>query len=212
VRRSGNWFQNDKCGQSLARQAPRRASEVTDNSEIRFRYRICLESCHGGLHQVTQGEGRGRLHSPRFHVHFTPKGASWINQVERFFAELTNRQLRRGVRIAVRLNWSAPSATTSTSRTATPNPSSGPRPLTRSSRRSSIFVSESLGQDTRALRNLPAHGSPLPTECRSRGSGVGSGYLGWAGIAAATLNSRTGDQVNSGAPSDERRRVALNEE
>jgi hypothetical protein len=41
---------------------------------------------------------------------------------------------------------------------------------------------------------------------------VGSGYLGWAGIAAATLNSRTGDQVNSGAPSDERRRVALNEE
>jgi hypothetical protein len=30
-------------------------------------------------------------------VHFTPKGASWINQVERFFAELTNKQLRRGV-------------------------------------------------------------------------------------------------------------------
>ena len=29
-------------------------------------------------------------------MHFTPKGASWINQVERFFAELTNKQLRRG--------------------------------------------------------------------------------------------------------------------
>jgi transposase len=33
---------------------------------------------------------------PRFHVHFTPKGASWINLVERFFAELTTKQIRRG--------------------------------------------------------------------------------------------------------------------
>ena len=32
-----------------------------------------------------------------WHVHFTPTGASWINQVERFFALLTERQLRRGV-------------------------------------------------------------------------------------------------------------------
>ena len=34
---------------------------------------------------------------PRWHAHFTPTGASWINQVERFFALLTERQLRRGV-------------------------------------------------------------------------------------------------------------------
>ncbi len=34
---------------------------------------------------------------PRWHVHFTPTGASWINQVERFFAALTQKQLRRGV-------------------------------------------------------------------------------------------------------------------
>ena len=34
---------------------------------------------------------------PRWHVHFTPTGASWINQVERFFALLTDRQIRRGV-------------------------------------------------------------------------------------------------------------------
>lgn len=34
---------------------------------------------------------------PRWHVHFTPTGASWINQVERFFALLTERQLRRSV-------------------------------------------------------------------------------------------------------------------
>jgi len=34
---------------------------------------------------------------PHYHVHFTPTSASWINQVERWFAELTCKQLRRGV-------------------------------------------------------------------------------------------------------------------
>jgi transposase len=34
---------------------------------------------------------------PRWHVHFTPTSASWINQVERFFALLTERAIRRGV-------------------------------------------------------------------------------------------------------------------
>ncbi|NYT23999.1 IS630 family transposase [Alcaligenaceae bacterium] len=33
---------------------------------------------------------------PRFHAHFTPTGASWINQVERWFAEITRKQIRRG--------------------------------------------------------------------------------------------------------------------
>jgi hypothetical protein len=31
----------------------------------------------------------------RFHVHFTPTSASWLNQVERFFAALTEKQIRR---------------------------------------------------------------------------------------------------------------------
>ena len=34
---------------------------------------------------------------PHYHVHFTPTSASWINQVERWFAELTRKQLLRGV-------------------------------------------------------------------------------------------------------------------
>ena len=34
---------------------------------------------------------------PRWHAHFTPTSASWINQVERFFALLTEQQIRRGV-------------------------------------------------------------------------------------------------------------------
>jgi transposase len=39
---------------------------------------------------------------PRYHVHFTPKGASWINLVERWFASLTEKQLRRGVHRSTR--------------------------------------------------------------------------------------------------------------
>jgi transposase len=34
---------------------------------------------------------------PNWHVHFTPTSSSWINQVERFFGDLTERQIRRGV-------------------------------------------------------------------------------------------------------------------
>jgi transposase len=33
---------------------------------------------------------------PRFHVHFTPTYGSWLNLVERWFAELTQKQIRRG--------------------------------------------------------------------------------------------------------------------
>ena len=39
---------------------------------------------------------------PRFHLHFTPTGASWINLVERWFATLTQKQIRRGVHRSVR--------------------------------------------------------------------------------------------------------------
>ena len=34
---------------------------------------------------------------PRYHLHFTPTSSSWLNQVERWFAALTEKQLRRGV-------------------------------------------------------------------------------------------------------------------
>ena len=34
---------------------------------------------------------------PRYHLHFTPTSSSWLNQVERWFAVLTEKQLRRGV-------------------------------------------------------------------------------------------------------------------
>jgi DDE superfamily endonuclease len=34
---------------------------------------------------------------PRWHVHFTPTASSWVNQVERFFADITEKQIRRDV-------------------------------------------------------------------------------------------------------------------
>ena len=34
---------------------------------------------------------------PRFKLHFTPTSASWLNLVERFFAEITRKRIRRGV-------------------------------------------------------------------------------------------------------------------
>ena len=34
---------------------------------------------------------------PRFHMHFTPTGCSWLNMIERFFRDLTENRLRRGV-------------------------------------------------------------------------------------------------------------------
>ena len=33
---------------------------------------------------------------PRYHLHFTPTGASWLNLVERWFAEITRKRIRRG--------------------------------------------------------------------------------------------------------------------
>jgi transposase len=42
------------------------------------------------------------LKHPRFHLHFTPTSASWLNLVERWFAELTTKQIKRGSHRSVR--------------------------------------------------------------------------------------------------------------
>ncbi len=42
------------------------------------------------------------IRHPRFHVHFTPTSASWLNQVERWFATLTQRCVRRGTHRSTR--------------------------------------------------------------------------------------------------------------
>jgi DDE superfamily endonuclease len=56
---------------------------------------------------------------PRFHLHFTPTAPSWLNMVERFFAEITQNRIRRGAFKSV-ANSRAPSW--STWKTIMPNP------------------------------------------------------------------------------------------
>jgi len=38
---------------------------------------------------------------PRFHIHFTPASSSWLNMVERWFRDLTEKAIRRGVFLSV---------------------------------------------------------------------------------------------------------------
>ena len=42
------------------------------------------------------------IERPRYHVHVTPTGSSWLNQIERWFAEITRKRIRRGTFRSVR--------------------------------------------------------------------------------------------------------------
>jgi hypothetical protein len=68
---------------------------------------------------------------PRFRLHFTPTGSSWINQSERWFGFLTDQMIRRGGTRACRPSRPA-SASGSSTGTPTRGHSPGPRPPTRS--------------------------------------------------------------------------------
>ncbi len=50
----------------------------------------------------TPAAHRWFLRHPRFHVHFTPTYSSWLNQVERWFALLEQKALKRGVHRSTR--------------------------------------------------------------------------------------------------------------
>jgi transposase len=54
-----------------------------------------------GTHKTPRSR-LGSLGIPRFHVHFTPTSASWLNQVERWFATLTDKYIRRGTHRSTR--------------------------------------------------------------------------------------------------------------
>ena len=45
---------------------------------------------------------RWQLRHPRFHFHFTPTYSPWLNLVERWLAEITAKQIRRGTHTSVR--------------------------------------------------------------------------------------------------------------
>ena len=91
-----------KSGEVLARcQRRHRALEfrrflndIDANTPVGLDLHLILDNY--GTHK-TPSIQRWLLRHPRFHVHFTPTGATWLNLVERFFAALTEKQIRRGV-------------------------------------------------------------------------------------------------------------------
>jgi hypothetical protein len=81
-------------------------------------------------------------------VHFTPTSASWLNLVERWFATLTEKQIKRGAHRSTRaLEAAIREYLTISNGSATPFVWTNT--LMKSSPRSPDFVSESLTRDTR---------------------------------------------------------------
>ena len=88
---------------------------------------------------------------PRFHIHFTPTSASWLNLVERWFGLLTEKQLRRGVhQSSAELEAAIYRYLDVTNKT--PSPSYGPRPLAKSWPAWPAFATVLRIQDTRGAR------------------------------------------------------------
>lgn len=78
---------------------------------LRFLERIDAAVPEGlGIHLVMDNYGTHKMpkvkrwfaRRPRYHLHFTPTSASWLNQVERFLGLLTERRIRRGTFGSVR--------------------------------------------------------------------------------------------------------------
>jgi transposase len=66
----------------------------TIDHQVPLRFALHLIIDNYATHK-TPAIKRWLLRHPRFHLHFTPTGASWLNLVERWFAGLTEKQLRR---------------------------------------------------------------------------------------------------------------------
>jgi transposase len=64
-----------------------------DHSQEKHIYLICDNYATHKRDKVIRWLDRHK----RFHVHFTPTSASWLNMVQRFFRDLTQKQLCRGI-------------------------------------------------------------------------------------------------------------------
>jgi len=65
------------------------------DKETPFGFDLHLIVDNYSTHKHSQVKSWLKSH-PRFHLHFTPTSSSWLNLVERFFAEITNKRIRRG--------------------------------------------------------------------------------------------------------------------
>jgi transposase len=96
-----------KSGKVIGQNRPRHRSiefrnfldTIEKNVPEALDIHLILDNC--GTHK-TKSIRDWLAKRPRFHVHFTPTSASWLNLVERWFALLTERQLRRGVHRSTR--------------------------------------------------------------------------------------------------------------
>jgi transposase len=67
---------------------------IDETVDKRFDLHLVVDNY--GTHK-TAGVKKWLAKHPRFHLHFTPTSASWLNMVERLFAEITRKRIRRGV-------------------------------------------------------------------------------------------------------------------
>jgi hypothetical protein len=74
-------------------------NDIDANLPRRFDVHLVMDNY--GTHKVRKVKAWLTRH-PRYHVHFTPTSGSWLNLVERLFAEVTQRCVRRGSHTAVR--------------------------------------------------------------------------------------------------------------
>ena len=93
---------------------------------------------------------------PRFHIHFTPTSASWLNLAGRAGSVCSPKSSCAGACIRAAPNWRLPSTATWTSPTKTSSPSYGPRPLTKSWPAWLAFASVLWIQDTRQPKPSPS--------------------------------------------------------
>jgi transposase len=97
---------NVATGEVLARCKPQHRAqdfvtflrEIEASVEPAFEVHVVLDNLSAHRAPVVH---RWLLRHPRFHLHFTPTYASWLNLVERFFGLLTEKALRRGSHTSV---------------------------------------------------------------------------------------------------------------
>jgi transposase len=94
-------------GQVIADMTPRHRAEEfrrflnTINTAVPEHLEIHVVLDSSSTHK-TPSIRRWLVRHPRFHVHFTPTYSSWLNLVERWFAELTTKWIKRGTHHSVR--------------------------------------------------------------------------------------------------------------
>ena len=73
--------------------------EVERNVPKGLAVHVVMDNASGHKTEMIQ---RWFAKRPNWHMHFTPTSSSWINQVERFFALLADKQIKRGAHRSVK--------------------------------------------------------------------------------------------------------------